>query len=155
MLLMDPSKLDGLFLVRGCSASPDDFSLSIIANSNFYHYRIGHSIDAYYVLDDGKQTKKNKRFCFSLVYFCTVEKLGPLIHGLDELIKHYQYDPHGLPCKLNSMFVPNMTLPTNSRIIGNTNPLHIAASCVSEVGKVRMILNCPYRPDVNEKDENG
>ena len=58
MLLMDPSKLDGLFLVRGCSASPDDFSLSIIANSNFYHYRIGHSIDAYYVLDDGKQTKK-------------------------------------------------------------------------------------------------
>ena len=105
--MMDQSKLDGLFLVRKCSASPDDFSLSMIANSSLFHYRIGHSIDAYYVLDD-----------------------GPLIHGLDELIKHYQYDPHGLPCKLNSMFVPSMTIPTNSRILGNTNPLHTAASCV-------------------------
>ena len=99
--------LDGIFLIRKCSASPDDFSLSMIANSNFYHYRIGHSIDAYYVLDD-----------------------GPLIHGLDELIRHYQFDPHGLPCKLNLMFVPNMPVPTNSRILGNNNPLHIAASCV-------------------------
>lgn len=99
--------LDGLFLIRKCSASPEDFSLSMYAKSNFYHYRIGHSIDAYYVLDD-----------------------GPLIHGLDELIKHYQFDPHGLPCRLNLAFVPYGVLPSNSRIIGNTNPLHIAVSCV-------------------------
>ena len=102
------TNLDGIFLIRKCSAAADDFSLSMYAKMNFYHYRIGHSIDAYYVLDD-----------------------GPLIHGLDELIKHYQFDPHGLPCRLNLAFVPNgTTLPSNSRIIGNTNPLHIAVSCV-------------------------
>ncbi len=99
--------LDGLFLVRKCSASPDDFSLSLINKGNFYHYRINHSIDAYYVLDD-----------------------GPLIHGLDELIKHYQLDPHGLPCRLSLKFVPNAVLPSNSRVIGNTNPLHLAVACV-------------------------
>lgn len=68
MLLVDPSKLDGLFLVRKCSASPDDFSLSIIANSNFYHYRIGHSIDAYYVLDDGSLLFKQISNIIELVY---------------------------------------------------------------------------------------
>jgi hypothetical protein len=41
---------DGLFLIRKCSASPEDFSLSMIFKGNFYHYRISHSIDAYYVL---------------------------------------------------------------------------------------------------------
>ena len=55
---------------------------------------------------------------------------GPLIHGLDELIKHYQLDPHGLPCRLSMRFVPNVVLPSNSRVIGNTNPLHLAVSCV-------------------------
>ncbi len=114
------SALDGLFLIRKCSASPDDFSLSMYAKSSFYHYRIGHSIDAYYVLDD-----------------------GPLIHGLDELIKHYQFDPHGLPCRLNLAFVPNgSTLPTNSRIIGNTNPLHIAVSCVCRVFYIYLVDIC-------------
>ena len=102
------SPLDGLFLIRKCSACPEDFSLSMIAaKGNCYHYRISHSIDAYYVLDD-----------------------GPLIHGLDELIKHYQFDPHGLPCRLSLKFVPKMILPANARIIGNTNPLHVAVSCV-------------------------
>jgi hypothetical protein len=73
----------------------------------FYHFRINHSIDAYYVIDD-----------------------GPLIHGIDELIKHYQIDPHGLPCKLSHEFVHNMTLPSISRAIGHTNPLHTAAALV-------------------------
>jgi hypothetical protein len=98
---------DGLFLLRKCSASPDDFSLSMICKGNFFHFRINHSIDAYYVLDD-----------------------GPLIHGLDELIKHYQLNPHGLPCRLSTKFVHKSVLPANSRIVGNTNPLHIAAACV-------------------------
>lgn len=101
--------LDGLFLVRKCSASPGDFSLSIICKGNCFHYRINHSIDAYYVLDD-----------------------GPLIHGLDELIKHYRLDPHGLPCRLSVRFVPNTCLPPIARVIGNTNPLHLAVSCVGE-----------------------
>jgi len=26
---------------------------------------------------------------------------------------------------------------------------------LAEVNKVRMILRCPHRPDVNEKDDNG
>ncbi len=98
---------EGLFLLRKCSASPDDFSLSLISNMQFYHFRINHSIDAYYVIDD-----------------------GPLIHGIDELIKHYQIDPHGLPCKLSHEFVHNMTLPSISRAIGHTNPLHTAAALV-------------------------
>ena len=70
---------------------------------------------------------------------------GPLIHGLDELIKHYQYDPHGLPCHLNTMFVPNIILPTNSKIIGNTNPLHRAASCVCTQRFYFLILFSNYR----------
>ena len=111
------SCLDGLFLIRKCSACPEDFSLSMISKNNCYHYRISHSIDAYYVLDD-----------------------GPLIHGLDELIKHYQYDPHGLPCRLNQKFVPKDILPCNSRIIGNTNPLHLAVACVCKDLKIRFIF---------------
>lgn len=102
--------LDGLFLVRKCSASPGDFSLSIICKGNCFHYRINHSIDSYYVLDD-----------------------GPLIHGMDELIKHYRLDPHGLPCRLSARFVPKTTLPSTSRIIGNSNPLHLAVSCVGQL----------------------
>lgn len=94
-------------MIRKCSACPDDFSLSMICKNMCYHFRINHSIDAYYVLDD-----------------------GPLIHGLDELIKHYQNNPHGLPCRLNTKFIPKYTLPANSRAIGNTNPLHFAVACI-------------------------
>lgn len=101
---------DGLFLLRKCSASPEDYSLSLICNMTFYHFRISHSIDAYYVLDD-----------------------GPLIHGIDELIKHYQIEPHGLPCRLATEFVHSMVLPSISRVIGNTNPLHSAAACVCKL----------------------
>ena len=111
------NSMDGIFLLRKCSASPDDFSLSLIYKGSFYHYRINHSIDAYYVLDD-----------------------GPLIHGLDELIKHYQYEPHGLPCRLNYKFVPKSILPSNARIIGNTNPLHLAVSCVCKSLKIRLCV---------------
>lgn len=104
------SSLDGLFLVRKCSALPGDFSLSLICKGICYHYRINHSIDAYYVVDD-----------------------GPLIHGLDELIKHYRYNSHGLPCSLNSKFVPNSILPSTSRAVGATNPLHSAVACVGNL----------------------
>ena len=65
--------LDGLFLLRKCSASPDDFSLSMINQMSFYHFRICNSIDSYYVLDD-----------------------GPVIHGIDELINHYQIGMFGV-----------------------------------------------------------
>jgi serine/threonine protein kinase len=126
------ARLDGLFLIRKCSASPDDFSLSMINNDACYHYRISHSIDAYYVLDD-----------------------GPLIHGLDQLIKQYQLNSHGLPCKLNARFVPKMPLPSSTRLIGYTNPLHSAAACISEVQKVRLILRSSNRPEVDERDTNG
>ena len=97
-------------MLRKCSASPEDYSLSLICNMTFYHFRISHSIDAYYVLDD-----------------------GPLIHGIDELIKHYQIEPHGLPCRLATEFVHSMVLPSISRVIGNTNPLHSAAACVCKL----------------------
>ncbi|CAF0796674.1 unnamed protein product [Brachionus calyciflorus] len=124
--------LDGLFLIRKCSASLGDYSLSMICKGVCYHYRVNHSIDAYYVLDD-----------------------GPLIHGLDELIKHYRLDPHGLPCRLSTRFVPNSILPSISRVLGYTNPLHLACSCVAEVNKVKLILKSSNKPDINEKDDFG
>lgn len=100
--------LDGLFLLRKCSASPDDFSLSLLHKGQFYHYRICHTIDAYYVLDE-----------------------GPVIHGLDELVRHHQIEPHGLPCRLSAWFVPAPTairLPATARLNGITNPLHLACA---------------------------
>ena len=116
--------IDGLFLIRKCSASPEDYSLSMIFQKTFYHFRISHSIDAYYVLDD-----------------------GPLIHGIDELIKHYQIDPHGLPCKLAYEFVHNTILPSSARIIGTTNPLHTAAACVCKA--LSFSLSCANNQLIN------
>lgn len=117
------SSLDGLFLIRKCSASPDDFSLSLIFKGQFYHYRVSHSIDAYYVLDD-----------------------GPLIHGLDELVRHYQFDPHGLPGRLSTRFVPSgMCLPSTARVLGHTNPLHLASSSLCK----RLLSNFNFRLQIS------
>jgi hypothetical protein len=119
-------------LIRKCSASPEDFSLSMIFKGSFYHYRISHSIDAYYVL--GKHIIENFEDLLKLSSSFIKKDDGPLIHGLDELVKHYQFDPHGLPCRLSSKFVPSkIILPSNSRIIGNTNPLHVAVACVCKL----------------------
>jgi hypothetical protein len=42
------SKLDGLFLIRNCTASPHDFSLSLIYNDKCYHYKIQLIYDIYF-----------------------------------------------------------------------------------------------------------
>lgn len=42
------SRLDGLFLIRNCTTSPRDFSLSLIYNDRCYHYKIQFLYDIYF-----------------------------------------------------------------------------------------------------------
>lgn len=42
------SKFDGLFLIRNCTTSAHDFSLSLIYNDRCYHYKIQPIYDIYF-----------------------------------------------------------------------------------------------------------
>lgn len=45
-------RCNGLFLVRNCTTSPKDFSLSIISNDKFYHYKIQLVYDIYFSIGE-------------------------------------------------------------------------------------------------------
>jgi hypothetical protein len=48
------SKFDGLFLLRDCTTSPHDFSLSLIHNDKCYHYKIQLIYDIYFSIGKTK-----------------------------------------------------------------------------------------------------
>ncbi len=123
---------DGIWLVRECTGSVNDFSLSIIYKGTCYHYKIIHVIDTYYVIGDGVP-----------------------INGLDSLLKLYKKQPHGLPCCLSNVYVPCQVLPATCRIIGVTNIMHETAAFINEINKFKILLKSANCPDVDERDENG
>ena len=45
-------RCNGLFLVRDCTTSARDFSLSIISNEKFYHYKIQLVYDIYFSIGE-------------------------------------------------------------------------------------------------------
>jgi hypothetical protein len=59
------TKLDGLFLLRDCSTSQYDFSLSLIYNEKCYHYKIQLIYDIFFSI--GKKTRKEIFFC--IIFF--------------------------------------------------------------------------------------
>jgi hypothetical protein len=58
------TKLNGLFLLRDCTTSKHDFSLSLICNDKCYHYKIQLIYDIYFSIG-----KKKLTIVFSFVCF--------------------------------------------------------------------------------------
>lgn len=61
------TKADGLFLVRNCTASSQDFSLSLIYNERCYHYKIQLLYDIYFSI--GKPTSHRALLACTCVAF--------------------------------------------------------------------------------------
>ncbi|CAM4799399.1 unnamed protein product [Rotaria magnacalcarata] len=96
-------KRDGLFLLRDCTTSPHDFSLSLVCGDKCYHYKIQLIYDIYFSID-----------------------LGPQIAGIESVISYYQQLSDGLACILSNDFVQGQPPPTAVRRFGSTNTLHRA-----------------------------
>ncbi|CAF0912420.1 unnamed protein product [Rotaria sordida] len=127
-------KRDGLFLLRDCTTSPHDFSLSIVCGDKCYHYKIQLIYDIYFSIDS-----------------------GPQIAGIESLINYYQQRADGLACILSSDFVQGQPPPTAARRLGSTNTLHRACKqgnfeIVKKILSPEILIN---RPDVNGKDAFG
>jgi hypothetical protein len=60
----------------------------------------------------------------NLAYFLSDSKT--IIHGLEQLIEHYQEDVNGLVVQLSKLFAANEPPPHYSRRNGRTNLLHRA-----------------------------
>ncbi|UJR08250.1 hypothetical protein I4U23_012523 [Adineta vaga] len=128
------SKLDGLFLIRNCTTSSQDFSLSLIYNDRCYHYKIQLIYDIVFSIDS-----------------------GPQIAGIDNLVRYYQQRADGLICTLSTEFIHDQPPPLAVRCIGTTNTLHQACKQGS-TDIVKRILSSEYnnyRPDVSGKDSHG
>ncbi|CAF1381262.1 unnamed protein product [Adineta steineri] len=128
------SKIDGLFLIRNCTTSSHDYSLSLIYNDRCYHYKIQLLYDIHFSIDS-----------------------GPQIAGIDNLIRYYQERADGLICILSTEFIQGQPLPITIRCIGTTNILHQACK-QGKVDIVQRILSsqyATYRPDISGKDSYG
>ncbi|CAF4975961.1 unnamed protein product, partial [Rotaria magnacalcarata] len=127
-------KRDGLFLLRDCTTSPHDFSLSLVCGDKCYHYKIQLIYDIYFSID-----------------------LGPQIAGIESVISYYQQLSDGLACILSNDFVQGQPPPTAVRRFGSTNTLHRACKqgnfdIVKKILSPETLVN---RPDVNGKDSFG
>ena len=128
------TKSNGLFLLRDCTSSTYDFSLSLISNEKCYHYKIQLIYDIYFSIDS-----------------------GPQIAGIDNLIRYYQERADGLISILSTEFIQGQPPPITVRSIGSTNTLHRACK-QGNFDIVQQILSLEYliyRPDVNGKDSQG
>ncbi|CAF0754526.1 unnamed protein product [Adineta steineri] len=125
---------DGLFLLRDCTTSPHDFSLSLVCGDKCYHYKIQLIYDIYFSIDS-----------------------GPQIAGIESLISYYQQRADGLACILSTDFVQGQPPPIAARRLGSTNTLHRACKqgnldIVKKILSPETLVN---RPDVNGKDAFG
>jgi len=151
------TKFDGLFLLRNCSSSQYDFSLSLIYRDKCYHYKIQLIYDIYFSI--GKKPAE-KKFLFFLYYFSFLSIIidsGPQIAGIESLIRYYQERPDGLVCILSNEFIQGQPPPIAVRCIGSTNTLHRACK-QGNFDIVEKIFSSEYflqRPDVNGKDSHG
>lgn len=143
-------KRDGLFLLRDCTTSPHDFSLSLVHGDKCYHYKIQLIYDIYFSI--GMCSEKIIALCF----FVLLDS-GPQIAGIESLISYYQQRADGLACILSSDFVQGQPPPIAARRLGSTNTLHRACK-QGNLDIVKKILSpetSVNRPDVNGKDSFG
>ena len=124
---------DGCFLLRPCSSSPqEDVSLTIIYQGICINYKISFMGDAYYTMNDQL-----------------------IVHGLDQLVLIYQANKLELPCRLSQKFIIGEPLPSKCRLYGKTNLLHESAAEVGALAILKLILESPNSPHIDEKDEYG
>ncbi|OQR67235.1 tyrosine-protein kinase HTK16-like [Tropilaelaps mercedesae] len=84
--------------------------------------------------------------------FFSAGENGPIIHGLEELIRHYeQPDQVGLVCPLSEL-CKGQPPPHDARRHGRTNLLH-RATRQCEVELVKELLRTDY--NIDAKDQNG
>ncbi|XP_059483949.1 tyrosine-protein kinase Shark [Neocloeon triangulifer] len=123
-LLKNNGTENGFFLVRDSSSVQGDFVLTLLNNGDVIHYQIfrhGHEEDAFYSIDS-----------------------RTIIHGLEQLIEHYQEEPNGLVTLLSKNFVAKDPPPHYSRRNGRTNLLHRATK-EGDYHVVSELLMCGYR----------
>lgn len=102
-LLFTGGGRDGLYLVRQSESSEGDYALSVVHNGCVAHYQIRRNGDD---------------------AFFSVGDQGVVIHGLEELIRHYE-DGRGLVSPLTEM-CKGQPPPHDVRRHGRTNLLHRA-----------------------------
>ncbi|XP_023237515.1 tyrosine-protein kinase shark-like [Centruroides sculpturatus] len=121
---------EGQFLVRESTTSPGDYVLSLIHDGQPIHYQIRrHGEDAFFNIDE-----------------------GPIIHGLEVLINHYQEDAQGLSTKLSKM-CKGQPPPHDTRRHGRTNLLH-RATREGDVTVVGELLKSGYH-NLDAKNHEG
>ncbi|XP_052247537.1 tyrosine-protein kinase HTK16-like [Dreissena polymorpha] len=121
---------DGLFLVRESSFSTTSFVLSLYSKGEFFHFQITMVKPCHFSIDE-----------------------GPVIHGLDRLIKNYQEKAQGLPTNL-TLFCKCKAPPDEQRQKGATNLLHRAV--LENIPKVlEDILKSKNCPPINAKTDWG
>ncbi|XP_023930446.1 tyrosine-protein kinase HTK16-like [Lingula anatina] len=129
-ILKKGGMVEGLFLVRESAKSPGDFVLSLVHGRKPSHYQITCSADTMFQIDE-----------------------GPLIQGLEQLIKYYQSSANGLPTKLTT-FCHAKPPPMSTRRAGRSNILHRAIT-EGNSAVVRKILSNFKCPDIDSKNEKG
>lgn len=129
-LLKSNQHENGKFLVRKSRHNPNDEVISIVLDKKVLHFQIRHKFDNCFQIDD-----------------------GPIMQGIDNIVKHHREMKDGLPCLLTS-FIPGSSLPDSLRCHGQTNFLHMA---VAERNKacVLKILNSPKCPNINSRNADG
>lgn len=122
--------LNGKFLVRKSRNNPSDEVISIVLDKNVLHFQIRHKFDNCFQIDD-----------------------GPIMQGIDNIIKHHKEKKDGLPCTLTD-FVRGYPLPDTLRCQGQTNLLHMAVAERNKVCVIK-ILNSPKCPNINSRNADG
>ena len=125
------SARDGCFLVRDCSSAPGDYVLSVWARSQVLHFQVHCNGDNRFSIDD-----------------------GPIFHGLDTLVCHYQSLPDGLPCRLTT-FCRGELPPTQALKFGVETPLHKACSEGNLELVKRSMRDLSSASEINSRNEHG
>lgn len=122
--------LDGMFLIRDSTSSANDYVVSVTHNGKVYHFQIKEIYKGHYQIDE-----------------------GPIVHGLDKLVSHYQSSHNGLITQLTQHCCAEIP-PNKARQMGQTNVLHRAV-VEGKPDTVRKILQHRLCPDVNAKTSWG
>lgn len=122
--------VDGLFLIRDSTSSAQDYVVSLTHGGKVYHFQIKEIYKGHYQIDE-----------------------GPIVHGLDKLVSHYQMSSNGLITQLTRHCEAEIP-PNKARQLGQTNVLHRAV-VEGKFEIVKKILNHRLCPDVNAKTAWG
>ncbi|XP_065056009.1 tyrosine-protein kinase HTK16-like [Rhopilema esculentum] len=122
---------DGCFLVRDCSSAPGDYVISILAHNQVLHFQVHCTGDNRFSIDD-----------------------GPIFHGLDTLILHYQVKSDGLPCRLTT-FSRGSLPPLQALKYGIDTPLHVACLNGNASAVTKLLSEMSTYQEVNSRDEEG